>query len=66
MATILVCLITKEHASNLLRVYVVYMRDIFAYTDCVFLYLPKVADLKQQLHDAEDGLKHYENLVSLK
>ena len=66
MDNILVCLITKEHTSNVLRVYVVYMEDILAYTDCVFVYLPKVADLEEQLADCEDGPGHYQNLVSLK
>ena len=42
------------------------MKEMFAYTYCIFLYLPKVADLEQQLSDTEEGLEHYQNLVSLK
>ena len=62
------CLITREHTSSLLGVAlpVVYMKDILASTDCVFHYPPKVAELEQQLKDLEDGLDHYQNIVSLK
>ena len=40
--------------------------DILASTDCVFLYLPKVAELEQELAECEDGLDHYQNIVTLK
>ena len=41
-----------------------YMKDINDYTDRVFLYTLKVADLEEQLKQCEDGLHHYQNLVS--
>ena len=54
--------------SHLLRVAlpVVYMKDILASTNCVFLYLHKVEELEQELAECEDGLDHYQNIVSSK